>query len=101
MTVPPANSSRAKMGALLCVRIATEESKVKPQVDRYTKPSGRRIILLAQGRQGRLMDLSCVTGHPLQVISCSFINQVRPRGGEISFQDGYAELLVQHAYAIL
>ena len=30
---------------------------VKPQVDRYTMPSGRHIILLAEGR---LVNLGCV-----------------------------------------
>ncbi|SGY77069.1 BQ5605_C005g03549 [Microbotryum silenes-dioicae] len=65
MTVPPANSSRAKMGMkgiddARLKKNATDESKVKSQVDRYTMPSGRRIILLAQSR---LMDLGCVTGH--------------------------------------
>ncbi|SCZ97167.1 BZ3500_MvSof-1268-A1-R1_Chr4-2g07034 [Microbotryum saponariae] len=52
---------------------ATEESNVKPQVDRYTMPSGRHIILLAQGR---LVNLGCATGHPSWVMSCSFTNQV-------------------------
>ncbi|KDE04824.1 adenosylhomocysteinase [Microbotryum lychnidis-dioicae p1A1 Lamole] len=52
---------------------ATEESNIKPQVDRYTMPSGRHIILLAQGR---LVNLGCATGHPSWVMSCSFTNQV-------------------------
>ncbi|SCV69448.1 BQ2448_2468 [Microbotryum intermedium] len=52
---------------------AVEESNVKPQVDRYTMPSGRHIILLAQGR---LVNLGCATGHPSWVMSCSFTNQV-------------------------
>ncbi|PVG03387.1 putative adenosylhomocysteinase [Serendipita vermifera] len=46
---------------------------VKPQVDRYTMPSGRHIILLAEGR---LVNLGCATGHPSFVMSCSFANQV-------------------------
>ncbi|KAF8327508.1 putative adenosylhomocysteinase, partial [Amanita rubescens] len=46
---------------------------VKPQVDRYTMPSGRHIILLAEGR---LVNLGCATGHPSFVMSCSFTNQV-------------------------
>ncbi|SGY77060.1 BQ5605_C005g03548 [Microbotryum silenes-dioicae] len=52
---------------------ATKESNIKPQVDRYTMPSGRHIILLAQGR---LVNLGCATGHPSWVMSCSFTNQV-------------------------
>ena len=46
---------------------------IKPQVDRYTLPSGRRIILLAQGR---LVNLGCAKGHPSFVMSTSFCNQV-------------------------
>jgi len=36
-------------------------------------PSGRRIILLAEGR---LVNLGCATGHPSYVMSSSFANQV-------------------------
>jgi len=46
---------------------------VKPQVDRYTFPNGRHIILLAEGR---LVNLGCGTGHPSFVMSTSFCNQV-------------------------
>lgn len=45
---------------------------IKPQVDRYTMPNGRHIILLAEGR---LVNLGCATGHPSFVMSCSFANQ--------------------------
>lgn len=47
--------------------------EVKPQVDRYTLPNGRRIILLAAGR---LVNLGCAKGHPSFVMSNSFCNQV-------------------------
>ncbi|KAJ9087352.1 S-adenosyl-L-homocysteine hydrolase [Entomophthora muscae] len=46
---------------------------IKPQVDRYTMPNGRHIILLAEGR---LVNLACATGHPSFVMSNSFSNQV-------------------------
>jgi len=52
---------------------ATQCVNVKPQVDRFTMPSGRHIILLAEGR---LVNLGCATGHPSFVMSCSFANQV-------------------------
>jgi adenosylhomocysteinase len=45
---------------------------VKPQVDEIEFPSGRRIILLAEGR---LVNLGCATGHPSFVMSASFTNQ--------------------------
>jgi len=46
---------------------------VKPQVDRYTLPNGRHVILLAEGR---LVNLGCAHGHPSFVMSNSFTNQV-------------------------
>ena len=46
---------------------------IKPQVDHVIFPSGRRIIVLAQGR---LVNLGCATGHPSFVMSSSFTNQV-------------------------
>jgi adenosylhomocysteinase len=46
---------------------------IKPQVDHVIFPTGRRIIVLAQGR---LVNLGCGTGHPSFVMSSSFTNQV-------------------------
>lgn len=51
---------------------AKECVNIKPQVDRFTMPSGRHVILLAEGR---LVNLGCATGHPSFVMSCSFANQ--------------------------
>merc|ERR1712243_383931 len=45
---------------------------IKPQVDRFTLPSGRNIIVLAEGR---LVNLGCAMGHPSFVMSNSFTNQ--------------------------
>ncbi len=47
-------------------------TNIKPQVDRYKFPSGNSIYLLASGR---LVNLSCATGHPSFVMSNSFANQ--------------------------
>ncbi len=47
--------------------------EIKPLVDRYTFPSGRSILILAEGR---LVNLGCATGHPSFVMSSSFTNQV-------------------------
>ena len=49
-----------------------EKLNIKPQVDKYTFPSGNSIILLADGR---LVNLGCATGHPSFVMSNSFTNQ--------------------------
>jgi len=48
------------------------KTNIKPQVDRYTFPSGNSIYLLASGR---LVNLGCATGHPSFVMSNSFANQ--------------------------
>lgn len=48
-------------------------TNIKPQVDKYTFPSGNSIFLLAEGR---LVNLGCATGHPSFVMSTSFTNQV-------------------------
>jgi adenosylhomocysteinase len=50
-----------------------KRTNIKPLVDKYTLPSGRSIILLAEGR---LVNLGCAEGHPSFVMSNSFTNQV-------------------------
>ncbi len=50
-----------------------ERKNVKPQVDVWTFPSGKTIIVLSEGR---LMNLGNATGHPSFVMSNSFTNQV-------------------------
>ena len=45
---------------------------VKPQVDEIEMPSGRRILLLSEGR---LVNLGNAMGHPSFVMSASFTNQ--------------------------
>ena len=47
--------------------------EIKPQVDKWTLPSGRSILVLAEGR---LVNLGCATGHHSFVMSNSFTNQV-------------------------
>lgn len=49
------------------------EENIKPQVDHFIFPEGKRIIVLARGR---LVNLGCATGHPSFVMSASFSNQV-------------------------
>lgn len=48
-------------------------TSVKDQVDLVEMPSGRRIVLLSEGR---LLNLGNATGHPSFVMSASFSNQV-------------------------
>ncbi len=47
--------------------------QIKPQVDEYNYPNGKKIIVLAEGR---LVNLGCAMGHPSFVMSNSFTNQV-------------------------
>ncbi len=49
-----------------------KEENIKPQVDQFIFPNGKRITLLARGR---LVNLGCATGHPAFVMSNSFTNQ--------------------------
>ena len=79
---------RMKDGAIICnighfdveIQVAElegyrgiERVEIKPQVDKFTFPDGRSVILLAEGR---LVNLGCATGHPSFVMSNSFTNQV-------------------------
>ena len=45
---------------------------IKPQVDKFVKPDGKAIFILAEGR---LVNLGCATGHASFVMSNSFTNQ--------------------------
>merc|ERR1712226_179193 len=54
-------------------KMATKKDEVKPQVDLYTLPGGKHLIVLAEGR---LVNLGCAAGHPSFVMSNSFTNQV-------------------------
>jgi adenosylhomocysteinase len=49
-----------------------EPRRVRPFVDEYTLPDGRRIHVLADGR---LVNLSAAEGHPSAVMDMSFANQ--------------------------
>jgi adenosylhomocysteinase len=87
--VTGAHMMRMKNDAILCnighfdaeVEIAwltdpangARKTEIKPQVDRWRLPSGRHILVLAEGR---LVNLGCATGHPSFVMSNSFTNQV-------------------------
>jgi len=49
------------------------EINIKPQVDKFTWPNGKTLILLSRGR---LVNLGNAHGHPSFVMSASFTNQV-------------------------
>ena len=60
------------MAGLAALAGVTRET-IKPQVDKWTLPNGRSIIVLSEGR---LLNLGNATGHPSFVMSNSFTNQV-------------------------
>ena len=74
-----------------------EWENIKPQVDHVIFPSGKRIILLAEGR---LVNLGCGTGHPSFVMSNSFTNQVMAQidlyNNTDQYQAGQLYLLPKH-----
>jgi adenosylhomocysteinase len=53
-------------------KIAKSKREVRPLVEEYTLPSGRRVIILAEGR---LINLATAEGHPAVVMDMSFANQ--------------------------
>ncbi|MFK8001445.1 MAG: adenosylhomocysteinase [Polyangiales bacterium] len=65
--------SEIQMSALTDPANNVKEEEIKPQVDHFVFPDGKRIIVLARGR---LVNLGCATGHPSFVMSNSFTNQV-------------------------
>ena len=65
--------SEIQVASLTDPKNGVREENVKPQVDQFIFPDGKRITLLARGR---LVNLGCATGHPSFVMSNSFTNQV-------------------------
>ena len=77
---------RMKDGAIVCnaghfdvevdVRglrqVATHVRRLRPYVDEFTLPNGKRLFLLAEGR---LVNLAAAEGHPAAVMDMSFANQ--------------------------
>jgi adenosylhomocysteinase len=52
--------------------LARKKRTVKPFVEEYTLPGGRRVFLLGEGR---LINLASAEGHPASVMDMSFANQ--------------------------
>jgi len=53
-------------------KLAKKKRRIRPHVDEYTLPDGRRIYVLAEGR---LVNLAAAEGHPASVMDMSFSNQ--------------------------
>ena len=52
--------------------MATDRRTVRPNVEEFRLPDGRRIYVLAEGR---LVNLAAAEGHPAAVMDMSFANQ--------------------------
>lgn len=53
-------------------RMAVAKRTVRPGVEEYRLPDGRRVFLLCEGR---LVNLAAAEGHPSEVMDMSFSNQ--------------------------
>lgn len=53
-------------------RLAVSKRNVRPYLDEYVLPNGRRLYVLAEGR---LVNLAAAEGHPSEVMDLSFSNQ--------------------------
>jgi adenosylhomocysteinase len=53
-------------------KVSKSRREVRPLVEEYTMPSGRHVIILADGR---LINLATAEGHPASVMDMSFANQ--------------------------
>jgi adenosylhomocysteinase len=67
--------------------------RVRPFVDEYTLPDGRRLHVLAEGR---LVNLSAAEGHPSAVMDMSFANQAL----SAEYMLDHADELEQTVYAV-
>jgi len=52
--------------------MASSKRRVRPMVDEFALPDGRRLYLLGEGR---LVNLAAAEGHPASVMDMSFANQ--------------------------
>jgi adenosylhomocysteinase len=73
--------------------MAEEKIRVRPMIDQYFMPDGRRLNLLAEGR---LVNLAAAEGHPSSVMDMSFANQAL--SAEYLIQN--AEILTNRVYAV-
>ena len=91
--------SEIQMAALTNPANNVKEEEIKPQVDHFVFPDGKRLIVLARGR---LVNLGCATGHPSFVMSNSFTNQVLAQielwsnRGTDKYEDGKVYVLPKH-----
>jgi len=52
--------------------VAVAKKTIRPNLEEYTLPNGRRVYLIGEGR---LVNLVAAEGHPSEVMDLSFANQ--------------------------
>lgn len=89
--------SEIEVNALTSDESITIEN-IKPQVDKVKFKNGKHLILLARGR---LVNLSCASGHSSFVMSTSFTNQVLAQIALFkNAQNGFNEFKTGHVYTL-
>ncbi len=53
-------------------KMATKREQIRPFMEEFTLPAGRRVLVLGEGR---LINLAAAEGHPASVMDMSFANQ--------------------------
>jgi adenosylhomocysteinase len=74
-------------------RMSVSHRTVRPMVEEYTMPDGRRLNLIAEGR---LVNLSAAEGHPASVMDMSFANQAL----SVEYLIKNQGKLTKHVYAV-
>ena len=74
-------------------QVATKVRRIRPSVDEFTLPNGKRIFLLAEGR---LVNLAAAEGHPAAVMDMSFANQAL----SIAYLAQHAHELAKDVYPV-
>jgi adenosylhomocysteinase len=73
--------------------MASEVKRIRPHLDMYTMPDGRRLFLAGQGR---LVNLAAAEGHPASVMDMSFANQALC----VEYLKGHASELDTQVYPV-
>ncbi len=74
-------------------QIATNVRRIRPSVEEFTLPNGKRIFLLAEGR---LVNLAAAEGHPAAVMDMSFANQAL----SVAYLANHAHELAKDVYPV-
>lgn len=74
-------------------QIATNVRRIRPSVEEFTLPNGKRIFLLAEGR---LVNLAAAEGHPAAVMDMSFANQAL----SVAYLANHAHELARDVYPV-